>query len=220
MHVLRCLRLVVLPCFFGGCVAAPDGSPAVFPDESGETPDPAAEAARLLAGRFDSSSQAGRDGQYFPVQLMACHVDAPQLGEHVLYVEQAMMTALDAPYRQRVYVVTETDDVVVSAVNELDAPEQVIGICDFSDTDRARVISQRVITPLPGCEVVLRETDTGFSGGTVGQGCLNDHSGAVYATSEVTLNEGQIVTWDRGYDDEDVQVWGATAGAYVFDRIE
>ncbi len=220
MHVLRCLRLVVLPCFFGGCVAAPDGSPAVFPDESGETPDSAAEAARLLAGRFDSSSQAGRDGQYFPVQLMACHVDAPQLGEHVLYVEQAMMTALDAPYRQRVYVVTETDDVVVSAVNELDAPEQVIGICDFSDTDRARVISQRVITPLPGCEVVLRETDTGFSGGTVGQECLNDHSGAVYATSEVTLNEGQIVSWDRGYDDEDVQVWGATAGAYVFDRIE
>ncbi len=42
--------------------------------------------------------------------------------------------------------------------------------------------------------------------------------GASYATSEVTLDEVALESWDRGYDDTDTQVWGATQGPYVFIR--
>jgi len=57
-----------------------------------------------------------------------------------------------------------------------------------------------------------------FEGGTVGEGCESTLSGATYATSEVTLDASTLESWDRGYDAEGTQVWGATAGPYVFDR--
>ena len=214
-----CLPALVLPA----CVGVPsEDGPAADRRTDSDLPSTtmAPEVARLLAGRFDSSAQAARDRRYFEVQLHACAVEAPALGEHVLYVEQAMLSAVDAPYRQRVYVVTEEGDAVVSAVLELDAPEQVIGICDFSATDRARVLGERTLTPLEGCEVVLRPTEEGFSGSTRGEACANDYGGAVYATSEVTVTETQVISWDRGYDATGAQVWGATDGAYVFDRVE
>jgi CpeT protein len=180
---------------------------------------PAAEMARLLTGRFDSSAQEARDNRYFGVQLRACPVDAPALGEHVLYVEQAILTAVDEPYRQRIYVISEDGDAVVSAVRELDAPEQVIGLCDSAIADRNDAVEQRTVTPLEGCEVVLLPSADGFSGTTRGEACLNSYSGATYATSEVSISETQVKSWDRGYDASGTQVWGAMAGAYVFDRV-
>ena len=42
--------------------------------------------------------------------------------------------------------------------------------------------------------------------------------GATYAVSDVTLSATQILSWDRGYDAQDNQVWGAEAGPYEFLR--
>ena len=36
------------------------------------------------------------------------------------------------------------------------------------------------------------------------------------ATSEVVVSPGRIESWDRGFDAEGAQVWGAEKGAYVF----
>jgi hypothetical protein len=32
----------------------------------------------------------------------------------------------------------------------------------------------------------------------------------------VTLDQGQLLSWDQGFDSENKQVWGATKGGYVF----
>jgi hypothetical protein len=29
-----------------------------------------------------------------------------------------------------------------------------------------------------------------------------------------------IISWDRGFDKDDNQVWGAINGGYIFDKIE
>jgi CpeT protein len=220
---LRPLRSLFLLLPLGACAPATDA------DERGARPsspdvdapvDAVTEVAQLLTGRFDSSAQAARDRQYFPVQLHACPVELPDLGEHVVYVEQAMLSSVDAPYRQRLYVVSGDEAQVVSAVLELDAPEQVIGVCDFSAADRDRALAARTATPLVGCEVVLEADEGGWSGGTVEDACKNDYAGATWASTEVRLTATAIESWDRGYDDAGTQVWGATAGGYVFDRVE
>lgn len=211
----------------GACATAPSGDAAVDDarsDGSGGGDDvvaPAALVAGLLTGRFDSSAQAATDTRYYPVQLRVCAVDVPALGDHVLYVEQAMLSALDQPYRQRVYVVTENaDGAVVSTVSELVQPSMFVGFCDLDERD------QRGIMPLPedirelvGCAVTLtKDADGRFTGSTDGASCLNDYGGATYATSDVTLTDTGIDSWDRGYDANGVQVWGAVAGPYRFDR--
>jgi hypothetical protein len=71
-----------------------------------------------------------------------------------------------------------------------------------------------------GCAVFLRRvSENTFEGGTVGSACLSTLRGAEYATSEVTLTPDGLVTYDRGYDTDGNQVWGATEGGYIFRRI-
>jgi len=222
---IRPVRSLALLLTLGACAPAVEADgpirAGVRESNDGDGPvDAAAEVAALLTGRFDSSAQAARDRQYFPVQLHACPVTLPALGEQVVYVEQAMLSSVDAPYRQRLYVVSGDASEVVSAVFQLDAPEQVIGVCDFSEADRNRVLSNQYASQLPGCAVVLQADTDGWSGGTVEDACKNDYAGATWASSEVRLTSTAIESWDRGYNDAGTQVWGATAGGYIFDRVE
>ncbi len=62
-------------------------------------------ASAFLSGRSDTKDQASRDPAFKVSVLHICPVQAPTLGEHVLYVEQATAEALTQPYRQRLYVV-------------------------------------------------------------------------------------------------------------------
>ncbi len=38
----------------------------------------------------------------------------------------------------------------------------------------------------------------------------------MYTTSEVVLSSDRMVSWDRGWDAEGKQAWGAEKGGYVF----
>ena len=221
LRPLRRLSLLsLLLCTLAGCGSMPDA-----PDEVPALADPPAphvaqRAAELLAGRFDSSAQAAADARYFAVQLRACRIALPSLGEDVLYIEQAMLSATDQPYRQRVYVLTSPDDATVySDVHELRGAERFVGLCDHADDERTLPPPEDV-QPMTGCRVTLHVDGDALVGATDGSACLNDHAGATYATSEVRLASNLISSWDRGYDAQGVQVWGATAGAYRFDRQE
>ena len=59
-----------------------------------------------------------------------------------------------------------------------------------------------------------------FYGATRENDCESSLRGASYATSEVRLFADAMHSWDRGYDADGVQVWGATAGPYEFLRLE
>jgi CpeT protein len=152
--------------------------------------------------------------------LVICPVAVPELGEHVLYVEQAKLDQLATPYRQRLYVVEPGADPSAQArsrVFELDRPKDFVGLCD--DAGGAS-ISIGDVDEKPGCAVELdydAVSDT-FQGGTRGHDCSSALAGASYATSEVTLNALELRSWDRGFDAGDTQVWGATDGPYVFER--
>ncbi len=174
--------------------------------------------ARLLAGTFDSSDQAARDGEYRTIHLAICPVEAPELGARVLYVEQAVAGALDRPYRQRLYVVEPGADAAEarSRVFELRAPAAATGTC-------ARPLARFTAAEVEeraGCAVTLRWDAEGarFQGATAGRGCTSKLRGAAYATSEVTLDAARLVSWDRGYDSTGRQVWGADRGPYEFVR--
>jgi hypothetical protein len=58
-----------------------------------------------------------------------------------------------------------------------------------------------------------------FEGKTSEGTCPSDLRNAAYATSEVKLDRKKMCSWDRGYNKEGKQVWGATKGAYIFRRI-
>ena len=59
-----------------------------------------------------------------------------------------------------------------------------------------------------------------YEGSTNGKDCQSDLRGAKYATSEVVISDEGIKSWDRGYDENDKQVWGAEKGGYVFKKLK
>lgn len=205
----------------GSTAAPPSGADdagvetAVEVGDDGAKTDRAAELERFLTGRFDSVAQSKSDLSYFAIQLETCKVAAPALGEHVLYVEQARMETLGAPYRQRLYVIEATADGARSRVFELAAAAAARGLCK----DPARItFTPTMVTERAGCAVHVRWEADRFVGGTLGKECPSELSGATYATSEVTIDVAGMRSWDRGFDDAGVQKWGAVKGPYVFER--
>lgn len=174
---------------------------------------------RFLIGRYDSAAQAAADPEYRVIHLTSCAVDSPEIGEYVLYVEQAAAEALGRPYRQRLYLIEAgaTAGSVRSRVFELRAPEAAVGTCGRGE--RARFGAADAIERA-GCAVDLAWSggERAFLGSTSGHECPSGLRGASYATSEVRLEAGRLVSWDRGYDAAGAQVWGATKGPYEFVR--
>lgn len=173
--------------------------------------------ADWLSGSFSSAAQAQKDASYFDVRLQVVPIWTGRGDGPWLYVEQALGTQLDKPYRQRVYRLLQlSDGTLESPVYELPQPEAVVGA--WRDPARFAATGPETLLPRSGCAVRLRDEGTRFVGATEGKSCASALRGASYATSEVSLDANGIQSWDRGYDSADQQVWGATGGAYQFVR--
>jgi CpeT protein len=208
---IRTLTVALMSLALFACAAAPQRE-AVTPD------DPAAKVAAMMQGHYDSRDQAAADKTYFPIALAMVPIWPQRSDGHWLYVEQAMADTPDKPYRQRVYrVYNGVDGEVVSEVYTFNEPERFV---QGWRTGSLAALHRDMLQPRTGCAVHLREGDVVepavWQGATVGNGCASERSGAAYATAEVRLEAGRMSSWDRGFDADGKQVWGATAGAYVF----
>jgi hypothetical protein len=172
-----------------------------------------------MAGSFSSAAQAAADTNCFDIRLEIVPVWGAREDGPWLYVEQAAAGHLERPYRQRVYHVIAGDSgEVVSEVFTIPDPLRFAGA--WRDEAPLAALAPDSLELREGCGVVLRRTEQGpFVGGTVGTGCASTLRGAAYATSEVELGPDRLTSWDRGFDADGNQVWGAVTGPYVFDRV-
>lgn len=188
--------------------------------------DPAAEVAALMAGQFDSRDQAASDPAFRPIALTMVPIWTDRRDAHWLYVEQAMADTPGQPYRQRVYRVSNSaDGEVASAVYTLTAPERFVQGWRNGALDALR---EDMLQPRTGCTVYLRRQGmrregmrgdgATWQGATRGRDCASELRGAAWASAEVRLEPGRMASWDRGYAADGRQVWGSTAGPYVFIR--
>lgn len=182
------------------------------------------QAATWLEGSFTSAEQAAADERFFEVVLQHHRIWPDRDDGFWFYVEQAIATAQNQPYRQRIYRVWLRPDrdqpggVVESAVYELPDPESFINV--WQRPGAFDGLSPLNLRKREGCEVVFRSFgDDWMMGETADGTCASTLRGASYATSEVTLTPDTITSWDRGYDDNGEQVWGAEDGPYVFKRV-
>jgi CpeT protein len=171
-----------------------------------------------LSGSFDSRAQASRDPRYFEVSLEVAPIWTARKKGRWLYVEQALCRSLERPYRQRVYHVARAEGGkgFVSTVYEIPQAERFVGA--YRHTSRFEALKPKDLIRRPGAKIYLRREGEGYRGGTRGRECKSDFRGASYATAQVRLGPSCVESWDRGFDGQGKQVWGATAGAYRFLR--
>jgi CpeT protein len=97
-------------------------------------------------------------------------------------------------------------------------PDKAIGA--WKDETLLAGVTPQMLSTRAGCTVYLKWDDGKFIGATKEKECKSTLRGATYATSEVTATPEGLRTWDRGYDADDKQVWGAVKGPYIFDRVK
>lgn len=175
--------------------------------------------AGWMCGIFTSADQAERDPEnFYAVRLVTVPIWKTRTDGPWLYIEQAMLDAVDAPYRQRVYRLVETEDGMRSEVYSLPRDgEGFVGM--WMEPGRFSDYNPEMLVERSGCAIELQRSGSKYLGSTVGDGCSSELRGASYATSEVTLSDGRITSWDRGWNAAGEQVWGAEAGPYEFVRV-
>jgi hypothetical protein len=197
-----------------------DAPEAAAPTKAPTSPS-VADLARLMAGSFASTQQAKDDPAYYDIRLHMVPIWTSRTDGPWLYVEQAMAEAQDKPYRQRVYNLSRLGaDKYQSAVYELPGtPEDALKFAGaWQDPARFNALAPADLRLKDGCEVVLKwdPAAKAFKGGTLAANCPSTLRGAAHATSEITLADGLLVSWDRGFDASGKQVWGAVKGGYRF----
>lgn len=168
-----------------------------------------------MQGTFSSVEQAKSDTDYFEIELEMARFNTDAKDGVWLYVEQATAAKKEKPYRQRVYHVEQVDaNTFTSTIMSIKGGEVWYG--SYAEPEKLNGLSLDSLEALPGCAITLTYKDGSFVGSTDGRKCANAWGKATYATSEVTISPGLMVSWDRGYNDAGEQVWGAEKGGYRF----
>lgn len=174
------------------------------------------ELVRMMAGEFSSEEQAARDTSYYSILLRMKPVWQEDPDGYWLYVEQSQASQQDKPYRQRVYHLTlESDTSISSTVFEIRGARNFTGA--WKDKALLSQLRRDSLIEKDGCMIRLKWTGRGsYTGSTSGTSCRSSLRGAEYATSDVRITKGMILSWDRGWNREMKQVWGPENGGYQF----
>lgn len=172
---------------------------------------------KAMQGSFSSERQAKLDSTYFDISLHMYPIWEDK--GNYLYVEQALSSRQNKPYRQRIYKVSRLNDSIFSSEIFTIASDS-LWIGKWKTPKAFDTLHLENITLRKGCEVLLkRKNPMHFSGKTGEKTCGSTLYGASYATSEVEIFQNKIISWDRGFDANGNHIWGAKKGGYIFDKV-
>ena len=172
-----------------------------------------------MSGSFTSEQQSKNDSDFFDIHLQMKPIWEERKDGFWLYVEQAIVSALEKPYRQRIYHVNLLNDTtIISEVFEMKSPMRFAGA--YKNVAVLNSLTLDSLEARAGCAILLHARSNGtFVGSTKNQDCLSSLRGASYATSEVVIHKQLLVSWDRGWDATGKQVWGAVKSGYQFVKL-
>ncbi len=189
------------------------GAQAETPGDDGEL----ALLAQWMTGASSSEAQAEEDESYYHISLIMAPIWRHRTDGYWFYVEQAVAASLEKPYRQRVYHVRRGEGgALESAVFAMSEPLRYAGA--WKEKHPLSELGPADLIPREGCTVVLRKEGDRFLGGTENKDCSSQLRGASYATAEIVIYADRLMSWDRGFDANGEQVWGAEKGAYIFTK--
>jgi CpeT protein len=174
--------------------------------------------AKQMEGNYNTTGQLKTDTGYFDIRLHMKRIWYNRTDGIWFYVEQAAGKSQDKPYRQRVYKLSETGyNLFESEIFELKEPLRFVG--QWKNKNPLAGHGEDILISKIGCAVRLKKVGKNmYSGSTDGEKCLSGWRGAKYATSIITIVKEGMITWDRGFDENDNYLWGAEKAGYFFEK--
>jgi len=173
-----------------------------------------------MQGSYSSEQQSELDTNYMHITLIMKRIWKERNDAVWVYVEQAATDTPDKPYRQRVYRLREIGyNLFESEIMEFENPLRFAG--EWKKDKPLENFSIDSLKSKEGCAVILKKVGEGiYSGATDGEKCQNTWRGAKYATSYVTIFKEGLISWDRGYTENDEYLWGAEKAGYFFKKVK
>jgi CpeT protein len=175
---------------------------------------------KYMSGSFNSSLQSKKDKDFFDISLHVVPIWKEKEGESWLYVEQALTAKMAKPYRLRVYrLIQINDSTFMSEIYLL--PHEMKYAGAWRDPRPLANLNSDSLIKKVGCEVylVLDKGKKIYKGKTKERNCKSTLKGANYATTQVTITDFIMESWDRGYNESGEQVWGAVKSGYKFVKL-
>lgn len=185
----------------------------------------AEEVASWLGGVMSTAAQASQNAEAPDVQMTTCPVkmiDRPGIADEdsiFLYQEQALSRSLNQPYRQRFLQIVPSP-YSQSVESRSFRPTHARAWIGFCNQPEAKRIIQPDELGSPVCTVYLRRVGDQYIGSTPPIGCPANVRGAVRITNRIRLYPEGMETWDRGFDAQGTQVWGAMGESYQFRKVQ
>lgn len=175
------------------------------------------QVSQLMQGKFSSEKQAKNDSDFFDIRLKIIPIWQERTDAIWLYVEQSVASMQEKPYRQRIYRLSEvSENNFESSVYTLKSPLRFV-----QQIELVQKLNPDSLSLKEGCSVFLKKVGRNkYQGSTGIKTCASDMRGASYASSIVTLTPKYLLSWDRGYNKDGEQVWGAEKGGYMFRKIK
>lgn len=180
------------------------------------------DVAVLLEGQMETSAQA-KNSQTPGVRMTTCRIQVTDAGSNptsiFLYQEQALTNNLSKPYRQRFLQISSSPS--TQSVRSLSfRPTNATtfaGWCNKPSVERTLKLGDMGTYV---CSVFLKPAGNTYIGSTPINGCAANYKGAVRITNRIELTPTGMNTWDRGFDADGKQVWGAKTESYQYHRLE
>lgn len=172
--------------------------------------------SRVLEGRFVARSSRTTAGSRPAVARRVCEVSAPNLGEHVFYLEETFLASPHRPFASALLIVTPVDG-THARIAELRPRDTaaLAGTCDrTSTTTRAAPVLAE-----PGCEMVAEVRAHGLTARTVGELCPSLLNGAHHRNRTITVDEASLSVLDLGLTRTGAIAWGDPAAPLQYRRV-
>ncbi len=177
--------------------------------------------AQWMTGSFDTFAQVEADlaaGAPYTHLRAVMHIHPVAIagltnpGAFTFYVEQAAADTPAQPYRQRVYLLTRREGVLVNRIFRIADPHRFVGA--HARPELLAGLTTEQLTPEPGCDLVwTRVSEELYSGiaGLLGS-CRTTWRGAASTVSQVLMTPHSITSLDQGFDAQGHHVWGPKPG--------
>lgn len=178
-----------------------------------------------MCGSFSSQNHADTTINQYIVDVrlnMAQIWSNRNAGENIywLYVEQAYASSLNSPYRQRIYkVMMDANGNISDEIYAIPLPANYLHA--YNNPSLFNTLTESDLSIKDGCDVTFTWNSMGqyFTGVTTGHSCLAAGvPGVTYITSDATLHQTYMTSWDRGYNASGVWTMGPD-WPYIFDKI-
>ncbi|MFM6324591.1 MAG: chromophore lyase CpcT/CpeT [Microcystis sp.] len=177
--------------------------------------------AHWIAGDFSNQKQAFEDAKnYAHIHVFFRPLPWDFFAGIGFYSEQVYDYDLWRPYRQGVHRFIDRGDDIYIENYSLQNPMFYAGA--GRELSILRSIKPDKIDRRYNCSMVFQREGNLFRGRVEGNSCFIEKYGKkTYLVSDVELTENTFVSFDRGLDvDSNEQVWGSTAGALKFAKIQ